>query len=383
MNHCIVCGSPLYPTPLIVCHNMPAGAQNIPSKDELPEERGITLNLRQCSGCGLIQFDCDPVPYYRDAIRAGGISTTMANLRRAQYGHFIEKYHLKDKKIIEIGCGQGEFLKVLTEFPVSVFGIEHKADLVHIARENGLNVTQGFVGNENDFIPEGPFDAFLSFNFLEHQPNPNGMLRGIYNNLTQDGYGLITVPSFEYIHKCQGYYELMRDHIANYTEDTLNFALGKNGFKMLECEIVNHDTLAAIVQKKSPINVDELCKNFSILSLQLKNFVCERTKKGKKVAVWGASHQGFTAISTSGIGENLCYIIDSAPFKQGKYSPASHVPIVAPEYWSVQRADTILIIAPGYTDEIRNIIRNRFGMAVEVAALRSEKVEILGAESNE
>ena len=59
------------------------------------------------------------------------------------------------------------------------------------------------------------------------------------------------------------------------------------------------------------------------------------------------------------------------------------MPIVAPEYWSVQRADTILIIAPGYTDEIRNIIRNRFGMAVEVAALRSEKVEILGAESNE
>ena len=43
----------------------------------------MTLHLRQCSGCGLVQFDCEPVAYYRDVIRAGGGSSTMRELRTA------------------------------------------------------------------------------------------------------------------------------------------------------------------------------------------------------------------------------------------------------------------------------------------------------------
>ena len=49
-------------------------------------------------------------------------------------------------------------------------------------------------------IPDAPFDVFLSFNFLEHQPDPVSMLRCMHHNLTDGGIGLITVPSFEYIH---------------------------------------------------------------------------------------------------------------------------------------------------------------------------------------
>ena len=84
--------------------------------------------------------------------------------------------------------------------------------------------------DENTKIEGAPFDVFLSFNFLEHQPNPNDMLNGIYNNLSENGMGLITVPSFEYILENDGYYELIRDHIAYYTFDTLRFLLEKNGF---------------------------------------------------------------------------------------------------------------------------------------------------------
>ena len=41
-------------------------------------------------GCGLVQFDCDPVDYYRDVIRAGGFPKTMVELRRYQYKNLIE-----------------------------------------------------------------------------------------------------------------------------------------------------------------------------------------------------------------------------------------------------------------------------------------------------
>ncbi len=377
MKNCIVCGAPLTGEPLLCCSNMPASAQDIPTLEQLPEDEGIDLNLCQCPGCGLVQFDCEPVNYYRDVIRAGGYSTTMVELRRSQYTHFLDKCDLKGKKIVEVGCGQGEFLKVLTEFPVDVYGIEHKADLVKMAQEKGLNVVQGFTETEETIIPGAPFDAFLSFNFMEHQPYPNTMMKCIYNNLVDGGYGLITVPSFEYILEHDGFYELLRDHIANYTQDALRFLVERNGFTMLECKRINRDTWEMIVQKKPRVDVTGLVRNFELLSRQMNEYVDSRVAQGKKVAVWGASHQGFTAVSTTGVGDKISYIIDSAPFKQGKYAPASHTKIVSPDHWFQEKVESILIVAPGYTDEIANIIRTRYGSQVEIAVLRTAEIELL------
>lgn len=363
--------------PLLICNNMPASAQDIPTLEQLPQDAGIDLALCQCGGCGLVQFDCEPVSYFRDVIRAGGYSTTMVELRRRQYTHFIELCHLEGKKFIEVGCGQGEFLQVLTEFPVEAYGIEHKADLVEMARGKGLCVEQDFAENGDVKLAHGPFDAFLSFNFLEHQPNPNGMMQCIYNNLNDGGYGLVTVPSFEYILEHDGFYELLRDHIANYSQDALRFLMEKNGFRVLECSRINRDTWEMIVQKRPRVDVSGLSRNFKQLADEMHRFVTSRLSAGKKVAVWGASHQGFTAVSTTMRQGEISYIIDSAPFKQGKYAPASHVPIVSPDHFFQEPVDSILIIAPGYTPEIANTIRTRYGSHVEIAALRTATIEIL------
>lgn len=95
----------------------------------------------------------------------------------------------------------------------------------------------------------------------------------------------------------------------------------------------------------------------------------------KKAAIWGASHQGFTLASTTKLGKKAQYIIDSAPFKQGKFAPASHLPIVAPDYFYDHKVDAIVITAPGYTDEIAASIRERFGDQVEIRAMRSNHLE--------
>ncbi|HIX52372.1 MAG TPA: methyltransferase, partial [Candidatus Lachnoclostridium stercoripullorum] len=99
--------------------------------------------------------------------------------------------------------------------------------------------------------------------------------------------------------------------------------------------------------------------------------------QGKTLAIWGASHQGFTLAATTRLGGKVSYIIDSAPFKQGRFAPASHLPIVAPEHFFQEPADAILIVAPGYTEEIASIIRERFGKEVEILALKSNHMETL------
>ena len=147
---------------------------------EVQNDEGVTLHLRQCSGCGLVQFDCEPVAYYRDVIRAGGGSSTMRELRASQYRHLIETYHLEGKTFFEAGCGRGEFPEILQEFPVEIYGMEHKADLVEMARKEGLRVWRvsgagrpalrhspeaSMLPESGWSVPEKPFDVFLSFNF--------------------------------------------------------------------------------------------------------------------------------------------------------------------------------------------------------------------------
>lgn len=375
MSNCLVCKNKLSDKPLLHLDNMPASAQNIPTAEQLHHDKGIPLSLYQCPYCGLVQFDCSPVSYYKDVIRSVGLSTTMRDLRRTQYKHLIETYHLNDKKFIEVGCGQGDFLSILDEFPVDCFGIENKEDLVNTALMKGLNVKQGFAENKDYKIEGAPFDVFLSFNFLEHQPDPNGMLQCIYNNLSDDGYGLITVPSFEYILAHDAYYELIRDHLAYYTFDTLRFVLEKNGFNILEQSIINRDTLSMIVQKKKQLDISNLLKNHTTIKEEVTSFIDKRLSINNTVGMWGASHQGFTLASTASLGDKLSYIIDSAPFKQGKYAPASHIPIVSPEYAINNPVDTIIIVAPGYTDEIANIIRTHFPTDTTIIVLKSNHLE--------
>lgn len=397
-NRCMVCGREYSSKPLITLEHMPASAQDLPDQCHLEEEKGIPLSLYQCDFCGLVQFACEPVPYYKDVIRSGGFSTTMVELRKGQYQTLIRTYGLEGKRFFEAGCGRGEFLKVLSDwFPVEAYGMEHREELVELAVGDGLKVFQGFTEEENQKLEnkpgQSPYDVFLSFNFLEHQPDPGKMLRCIYGNLTEEGMGLITVPSLEYILEHDGYYELIRDHLAYYTFDTLRFLLESNGFLVLEEEMVNRDTLSVTVKKIPdfqfqpllsrpkpsfvPVDISGLRESLVTITGEVDRLVSGLREENKTLAIWGASHQGFTLAATTGLGSRVRYIIDSAPFKQGRYSPASHIPILSPDQAVENPVDAILIVAPGYTQEIATTIRTRFCPEVRIITLRSSHLEEL------
>lgn len=373
---CLVCGSPLENAEtLFVCDNMPGSAQDIPTKEELPNDKGIQLKLVQCKCCGLVQIPTEPLHYYKKVIRAGGGTTTMVNLRNEQYTEFMNRFNLKGKKILEVGCGKGEFLRIWKDYDVRAVGIEYDQELVTRARNEGMEVYKAYADDANTQLPEAPYDAFVQFNFLEHQPYPNDMLQCIYNNLTEDGVGLVTVPSLEYILKYDGYYELIKDHIAYYSEETLKFLFQKNGFEIVDCHTVNRDTHSIMVRKRKKADVSSWKENFDSLKQELFNYVNGYVGQGKKVAVWGASHQGFTLIPSLGLSDKIAYIIDSAPFKQGKYAPASHVPIVDRKHYFEEPVASIMIVAPGYTDEIANIIKTELSADIDIRTLRSNHLE--------
>ncbi len=374
---CMVCGKKLFDEAVVCLYNLPASAQDLPSLNELQTDKGFDLELFQCSGCGLIQLDCEPVKYFRDVIRSCGYNDTIRGYRFEQYSRFIGMFSLQGKKIIEAGCGQGEFLDLFNAFNVDAAGLENNALLVEKARANGLRVYLGFSGGEATNIEGAPYDAFVSFNYLEHLPDPNAYLGCISRSLNDGGYGLITVPSFEYIVEEGRWYELIRDHLAYYTKESICFCLQINGFDIIDCSRSNEDSLLLTVKKREKLEAESVTGGCSKLREQLNEYIESNMRFGGKTAVWGASHQCFTLLAAMDMAKKIEYIIDSAPFKQGRYSPAAHIPIVSPEELRSHPVEAIIIIAPAYVHEIERIIRTQFGDKVKIAAILKNRLEIL------
>jgi hypothetical protein len=130
-----------------------------------------------------------------------------------------------------------------------------------------------------------------------------------------------------------------------------------------------------MVRKRKPIDVTSWMDDYKDLKQELNDYIDSYLQRGEKVAVWGASHQGFTLLSSMELSDKIAYIIDSAPFKQGRFAPASHIPIVDRSYFKESPVASILIVAPGYTDEIAGIIRKELSDEIAIYTLRTNHLE--------
>lgn len=378
MRKCIFCGEELCGHPMTKLVKMPEGAQIMPLEEELEKDGSVDLVIYQCKYCGLVQLDIDPIFYYKDAIRVGNTTSTMKQLRKEENERLINQYNMKDKKVIEIGCSTGEYVDMLKEYGMEAYGLEHSMRTCESAHKRGTQVINGYVTDENYVINPGTlFDGFVCYNFLEHQPQPLQFLKGIYNNLKEDGIGVITVPDFGYMLEHSGIYEVIRDHLAYYTKKSFYMILSMAGFEVDTMEIINNDTIRAFVRKRQISSMQKQADEYVGLCDDINEIVCDKKKSGSKIAVWGASHQCFTILSATDLGDEIEYIIDSAEIKQNRFSPVTHKPIVSPDYLKQHPVDMVIITAPGYAKEIHQIIIDMVDYDIQVAVLYEERVDFV------
>ncbi|MDP2922783.1 MAG: class I SAM-dependent methyltransferase [Candidatus Omnitrophota bacterium] len=390
INKCRVCGHSFFEEPLLRYENMPRAAQYFPDKDTLQHDKGVNLEVCQCSGCGLVQLSNDPVPYYKEVIRAVSFSEEMKDFRIRQFSSFIEKYSLKGKKVIEIGCARGEYLSLMQQCGVDAYGLEYSEVSVAQCVKNGLEVSQGFVESSDCRLKNAPFGAFYILNFLEHLPDPNSILRGIYNNLADNAIGLIEVPNFDILCK-RLFSEFIGDHLFYFTKETLTATLRLNGFGIIDCNETWHDYIISAVvcpvrsklpkakrtsngvKKRRRLDISHFYKYQAQLKKEIEEYISRF--KNKKVAIWGAGHQALAIISLMNLSNKIRYVVDSASFKQAKFTPATHIPIVSPDTLTEDPPDAIIVMAGSYCDEVARIIRQKFDRKINVSILRDFGLE--------
>jgi len=373
-SRCRLCAGALFPESILKLNGIPKAAQYFPREEEFAQDQGIVLSICQCSVCGLVQLDSAPVDYFREVITAASFSEKTRATRLSQMRAFVERCGLEGKKILDIGSGKGHMLDVLKEVGCRAFGLEASAESVDQARSVGREMIKGYI-EDIETLDNEPFDGFISLNYLEHLPAPGAVIQKIYQHTTPEAVGYVTVPSLDFLLRTRCFYEFVADHLSYFTSQTLTHAFERNGFEVLECTAINEDNdIAAIVKKKTALDISGDYREVEELVQDLRRIIDDYRARGKKVAVWGAGHRTLALLALTK-RDDIRYVVDSAKFKQGRFTPVLHLRIVAPEYLKKEKVDLVLVMVPGlYPDEVVKTLA-QMDVGADIAVLRGNKIK--------
>ncbi len=198
---------------------------------------------------------------YYDAIRAGGRAPDLRKitaggdeaeaeltwLRDTLYRDVVEsvREHAPGKRLLDVGCGTGDFLVVAADAGLEVTGLEPAGAAAERARENGLRVAEQDLAtfcSEHDGGER--FDAVVLLNVLEHVPEPAQTLRNVSSLLAPRGIVWIRVPNdFNPLQAAaaarigaDGWWVCVPDHINYFDTESLPRLLTQLEFETVELE---------------------------------------------------------------------------------------------------------------------------------------------------
>jgi hypothetical protein len=376
MHRCRVCSGAFFSAPLLSFPRSPASAQGFLSHPDAPGG-DVDLQIYQCRFCGLVQHDLPPVPYYKDAIRAVAFSEEMRVLRQGQLAAWLRETGLQDRPIVEIGSGKGEYLELLKDAGARrVHGLEHGQAAVAHAQAKGLDVRPGYLDKAFQSPWTEPFDGFAIFSFLEHWPDLQASLRCLHGLLAQGARGLVEVPNFQFIVQNHLYSEFTPDHIYYFDQATFAAVLEMNGFNVDAMDSIWHDyILSARVTKKQALDGTGFRQQQALVVQEIRDFVDRFSPQ--EVVVWGAGHQALAVMSMADLGGRVAHVVDSANFKQGKYTPGTQLLIKAPQSLAEDRPRAVLIMAAAYSDEVLGLVQREHAHIAHVAILREQGLEVI------
>jgi SAM-dependent methyltransferase len=362
--------------PVLTLDRAPRDVSHLLTPEQAATDTPIRLEVFRCEACGHVQLARDPEPaYYEDYLMTVSHSPQMRAFQRRQAEAFVSRFDLAGRRVIEVGCGDGNYLGILRSLGVNATGIEPSARFREVAMAAGHDVHLGYV-TAGSPAPGGPYDAFVTREVFEHVPDPNDFLQGVRRSLTDDGVGLVEVPSLEQALEHQRFFDFFPDHVNYWSVATLGRALERNGFLVLEVTRgMNGEYLEATVRVDAGRDLRALAASVGPLRDALRELLARCAADGRRVAAWGSGAKGLASLAEAG-AEGIRYVVDSDPHKQARLTPVTHLPVVAPEQLRREPVDVLVLTALAYRDEIVAALRGPLGFRGTIAVLGA-RLELL------
>ena len=322
--------------------------------------------------------NAQPPQYYEEYFMTASYSEKMQRLQQDQVLR-LQKLLTRNNtssevSVLEVGCGDGSFLKKLSKLFPRVVGIEASKAFAEHVTTSGLPVLRGYVGRSFPLLTDEKFDAFASRQVFEHLPDPLDCLLGIKEMLKPGAVGLIEVPNGYESFRCGKFYDIFPDHVQYYSVNSLVHLATCAGFNIIECKesFDGHyieawlrcddqsDWLQNLNTKRSEI-ADSIC-----------NWISTSIKRDSTCVLYGCGAKALVILPL--IGKKLenfgvKYVIDADPNKIKKYIPGTEIEVVSIDDPRLSVVSSVFILSLSYRDEVVSILQSRFPMLEQVGTV--------------
>ncbi|WKZ45154.1 MAG: class I SAM-dependent methyltransferase [Anaerolineales bacterium] len=298
----------------------------------------------------------------------------------------IEKYNLHNKNIVEIGCGQGEFLSLLCDNGKNRgLGFDPVYDSDRNNREHNKQIT--FIG---DFYSEKY--SYIDADFvcckmtLEHIQNTGsfiGMLGRILSGKPQTVV-FFQVPDIDRILQEIAFWDIYYEHCSYFSLGSLARLFRRCNFDVVALEKAYSDQYLMITVRpgiglnpaldgeEDLSNLTASVENFS-RGYKLKLEEWQRNleameQAGKRIVIWGASSKAVAFLTALREKNGIDYVVDINPRKKNTYIAGTGQKVVGPEFLVGYKPDIAIVMNPIYIEEIQDIL-GRMMVSVDLLTL--------------
>ncbi|HTT14034.1 MAG TPA: class I SAM-dependent methyltransferase [Burkholderiaceae bacterium] len=381
---CRFCGAPLKTT--FVDLGMSPLCQTHIRPDQLHEmEPFYPLHAYVCDQCFLVQLQefVTPDEIFTEYAYFSSYSTSWVEHARRYAEAVIERFQLgPDSKVMEIASNDGYLLQHFVARGVPVLGIEPAANVAKVAIERGVASTVCFFGRNTarDIARDhGRPDLLLGNNVLAHVPDINDFVGGMKLLLAPTGVITMEFPHLQRLIAENQFDTIYHEHFSYLSFVVVERIFAHHGITLFDVEelpthggslrIYGRHTenaglpVAARVQALRQREIDDgfltldryrgFDEQVKQTKRKLLSFLIDARQRGKKIVGYGAPGKGNTLLNYCGIRTDfLDFTTDANPYKQGKFTPGTRIPIVAPETIGSARPDYVLILPWNLRDEI-------------------------------
>ena len=354
-------------------------ANNLLAPENLAQpEPHFPLRLAVCTECWLLQITdlVPPVELFSDYIYFSSYSDTWVKHAAECAVRYRDEF--APNCVIEIASNDGYLLRHFAEAKIPHLGIEPAENIAAVARENGVQTRTDFFTEKlaEELAAEKQPDLILANNVFAHAPDINDFVAGLKTLLAPEGRAILEFPhAVEMIAQTE-FDTIYHEHVFYFTLTALESIFARHDLRITRAErtplhggslriFVRHEsqaadeTVAALRADENQLGVGSLAyyqnftANASAIRDQLREQINAIKAEGKTLAAYGAAAKGSTLLNFCGItADDLAFVADRSPHKQGKLMPGAHVPIVPAEELARRAPDVTLLLAWNFADEI-------------------------------
>lgn len=348
------------------------GVQCLSRQEALESPRGH-IELAFCRDCSLVTNTryCAAMMDYASAYDNDlGFSMVYQEYEQRLINRLIRNYNVRNKSVIEIGCGNGSFIKRLCNAGANT-GIGFDPSLEHSPASSSKDV-ELIAGYYPGGIDPSLADLIVCRQVLEHLPDPLSFLVDLRTSLRDSRHTVLyfEVPNFEFVLDELALWTVIYEHCTYFTRESLAWVFEAAGFEVqavydcFEGQFLGIEALPIAVRPgHKPVpdgrisdRIDAFVKKLNNKILNWKQELEAPRFSGTRAVLWGAGARAVTFCNLLKAGDRLPYVVDVNPNKAGKYLPGTAQQIVAPAFLKEYQPGAIIVMNEIYRDEIRKSV---------------------------